>query len=96
MSMKALNRLLGWSTLDPKIIQAYSEGRIDEMLVEYDFPPELRRQLRDVKKDSFCEFALAAYRLVEAADGAASGLQVPSPMEGLQPDLHISDREQVA
>ena len=96
MSMKALNRLLGWSTLDPKIIQAYSEGRIDEMLADYDFAPELRRQLREMKTDSFCEFALAAYRLVETADGTASGLQIPSPMEGLQPDTHISDHEQVA
>jgi hypothetical protein len=95
MSMKALNRLLGWSTLEPKILQAYSEGRIDEMLVEYDFSPELRRQLRELKTDSFCEFALNAYRLVEAADGTTSGLQIPSPMDGLQ-DAHISDREQVA
>ena len=96
MSMKALNRLLGWSTLEPKIIQAYSEGRIDEMLVEYDFSPELRRQLREVKTDSFCEFALVAYRLVEAASGDLRHLQIPSPMEGLQPDLRISEEEQVA
>ncbi len=96
MSMKALNRLLGWSTLDPKINQAYSEGRIDEILVEYDFSPEERRQLREVKTDNFYEFALIAYRLVGAAEREVSRLQIPSPMEGLQPDLHISEEEQVA
>jgi len=96
MSMKALNRLLGRSTLDPKINQAYGEGRIDEMLIEYDFSPEERRQLRELKSESFYEFARVAYRLVEAAEGEGSRLQIPSPMEGLQPDLHISEEEQVA
>lgn len=96
MSMKALNRLLGWSTLDPKILQAYSEDRIDEILVEYGFSTEERRQLREVKTNSFDEFALVAYCIVEAVEGEHSRLQIPSPMEGLQPDSCVSEEEQVA
>jgi hypothetical protein len=96
MSMKTLNRLLGWSMLDPKISQAYSEDRIDEILVEYGFSDEERRQLREVKTNSFNEFASVAYRIVEAIEGEKRHLRIPSPMEGLQPDSGISEKGQVA
>lgn len=97
MSLKALNQLLGRSTIDPSVIEAYKEGRIDELIAEYDFSPEIRRELRLVETDNFNQFAELAYQVVEAFTEARYRMQIPSPTEGLQPEkFQAADEEQVA
>lgn len=82
MSMQALNRLLGRSTIDPTIEQAFLDGRIEELLTECGFAPELRSTLGELKAETFREFASLAYQSVS---GTGAGLQaaIPSPLEGL-------------
>ena len=96
MSLKALNQLLGRSTIDPSVIEAYEEGRIDDLLTEYDFSPEIRRELRLAETDNFNQFAELAYQVVEAFTEASFRMQIPSPTEGLQPEELQADEEQVA
>ena len=96
MSLKALNQLLGRSTIDPTVIEAYEEGRIDDLLAEYNFSPEIRRELRLAETDDFNQFAEFAYQVVEAFTEAGCRMQIPSPTEGLQPEQIPADEEQVA
>ena len=96
MSLKALNQLLGRSTIDPLVIEAYKEGRIDDLIAEYDFSPEIRRELYRAETDNFSQFAALAYQVVEAFTEARYRMHVPSPTEGLQPEKFQADEEQVA
>jgi len=82
--MKALNQLLGRSAIDPGVAQAFREGRIGEVLAEYDFSPSLREALTALRVDTFEEFAKCVYQHVESMEEAKLRSQVPSPAEGLQ------------
>lgn len=83
MSMQALNLLLGRSTIDPSIEQAFVEGRIGDLLAAYGFAPELRAALGELKAETFREFASLAYQAVSGIGGAAAQDAGPSPLEGL-------------
>jgi len=83
MSMQALNLLLGRSTIDPSIEQAFVEGRIGDLLAAYGFAPELRAALGELKAETFREFASLAYQAVSGIVGAGAQDGVPSPLEGL-------------
>ena len=96
MSLEALNQLLGRSTIDPSVIEAYEEGRIDDLLAEYDFSPEIRHELRLAETDNFNQFATLAYQVVEAFTNAKYRMRIPSPTEGLQPEKFKADEEQIA
>ena len=96
MSLEALNQLLGRSTIDPSVIEAYEEGRIDDLLAEYDFSSEIRRELRLAETDDFNQFAELAYQVVEAFAEARYRMQIPSPTEGLHLEKLQADEEQVA
>ena len=96
MSLKALNQLLGRSTIDPSVLEAYEEGRINDLIAEYDFSPEIQRELRLAETDNFNQFAEFAYQVVEALTETRYRMQIPSPTEGLQPEKFQVDEEQVA
>lgn len=96
MSIRALNQLLGRSAIDPGVAQAYEQGRIEELLAEYTFPPEMLRVLRELKAETFDEFATLALDLISRmkADSLTSG--IPDPRQGLCTDAVVGDEEQAA
>ncbi len=96
MSMQALNQLVARSIVDPNIVKNFAAGQIDDVLGEFEFSPELRKQLRSLEVGSFAEFSLVAYRTVKAAEMPERRIELPSPMEGLLDDEDRMDNEQVA
>lgn len=95
MSMQALNQLVARSIMDVQVLDSFNNGRIGEILREYEFSPELRQQLEGLRANNWAEFAVLSYRMVKAAEVPARRIVLPSPMEGLLPDDARSD-EQVA
>jgi hypothetical protein len=81
--MKSLNHLLGRSAIDPAIKQAFEEGRILDLLAEYEFAPALWEDLRTLEADDFSDYAALAYRLVQEYERSQEDLPVPSPLVGL-------------
>ncbi|TFH32759.1 MAG: hypothetical protein E4G99_12355 [Anaerolineales bacterium] len=96
MSMQALNQLVARSIIDPSLLKNYSAGRIDDVMAELQFKPELRKHLAGLEAGSFAEFTMLAYRVVKATEEPARRIELPSPMDGLLDDQERSDREQVA
>lgn len=96
MTMKALNKFLGRSTIDPTLLEAFKEGRIAEVVAEYDFSPEILAQLHDLEVRDFKEFAELAYQVVEKITRDEGELLIPNPMEGLSQELCQTKEEQVA
>jgi hypothetical protein len=96
MSMQALNHLVAHSIVDPNVVAAFTGGRIGEVLGELDFTPELRKRLAALQAATWAEFAVLAYRLVQAISTPAPRIQLPSPLEGLLPKSRRADEEQVA
>jgi hypothetical protein len=94
--MQALNHLVARSIVDPSVVSAFGAGDIDQVLCDLGFSPELRTSLASLKAESWTEFAVLAYRAVQAAEVAPAGLQLPSPLEGLRSSTDIVGREQVA
>lgn len=95
MSMQALNQLVARSIMDTKVLESFNQGRIGEVLRQYEFSPELRQQMEGLNANDWTEFAILSYRVVKAAEVPARRVVLPSPMEGLLPDDARSD-EQVA
>ncbi|HET7011399.1 MAG TPA: hypothetical protein VFI11_11545 [Anaerolineales bacterium] len=95
MSMQALNRLVARSIIDPTVMQAFGAGRIGDVLAELNFAPEVRRVLAALRTDTWSEFAVMAYRVVEAAEEPVVRIQLPSPVEGLLREDQTG-KEQVA
>ena len=96
MSMKALNRLVARSIIDPAIVQAFSSGQIGEIISDLDLSTELITELSSLEADTWAEFAVLAYRTVKAAEVDEITIDLPSPAEGLFPVRDESDHEQVA
>jgi hypothetical protein len=96
MTMKALDKLLGRSTIDPTIHQAFEEGRLVDLLNEYGFAPEAIKQLRSVEAKDFDEFAEIAFHIVERSTEDDQKIRIPDPMEGLRPEKHLAKEEQAA
>jgi len=96
MSMQALNHLVARSIVDPSVVASFTGGRIGEVLGELDFTPELRKRLATLQAATWAEFAVLAYRLVQAVSMPAPRIQLPSPLEGLLPKSRRADEEQVA
>jgi hypothetical protein len=96
MSMQALNHLVARSIVDPSVVTAYLAGDIEPVLCDLGFNPGLRADLVGLKAESWAEFAVLAYRTVQAAEMPAVRIQLPSPLEGLRPSADLADREQVA
>jgi len=98
MTMQALNHLVARSIVDPLVVQTFSAGRIGDLLVELDFPQEVRAQLGEIQADTFAEYAVLAYRVVKASERATVRIELPSPLEGLLPETgeERAKREQVA
>jgi hypothetical protein len=94
MTVQALNQLLGRSTIEPAILEAFEAGRIDELLGHYGFAPEMRKRLGRLEAETFAEFALLAYRVVQEAEQVDELATLPSPTEGLRPGQRR--QEQVA
>ena len=95
MSMQALNRLVARSIIDPTVLQAFGAGRIGDVLGELSFSPGIRRSLAGLQAESWTDFAVMAYRMVQAAEEPAVRIQLPSPVEGLLQE-NRTDQEQVA
>ncbi len=95
MSMQALNRLVARSIIDPTVLQAFGAGRIGDVLGELTFAPDVRRSLAGLRAESWTEFAVMAYRLVQAAEEPVVRIQLPSPVEGLLREDQAG-KEQVA
>jgi hypothetical protein len=96
MSMKALDKLLGRSTIDPSILEAFEEGRIVDLMGEFDFAPEVLHQLRGLEARDFKQFAELAYQVVERVAEVDHQVQIPDPLRGLRPELIPHEEEQVA
>lgn len=97
MSMKSLNYLLGRSAIDPAVKRAFEEGRILDLLAEYEFAPALWNDLMALEADSFSDYAALAYRLVQEYERLQEDLRVPSPLVGLsERPLAARAREQAA
>jgi len=97
MSMQALNQLVARSIVDPTVVQAFRSGRIGDVLDELEFTPDMRAQIDGIESDSWAEFAVISYRCVKAAEMPAPRIELPSPAEGLFPDVQSqADQEQVA
>jgi hypothetical protein len=95
MSMQALNQLVARSIMDTNVLESFKQGRIGEILRDYEFAPELRQQIEGLNAQDWTEFAILSYRVVKAAEVPARRVVLPSPLEGLVPDDAQSD-EQVA
>jgi hypothetical protein len=96
MSMQALNQLVARSIIDPAIVQAFSSGRISEVISDLDFAPEVHTKLSELKAGTWAEFAVLAYRTVKAAEQVETRIELPSPVEGLLDDQDQANKEQVA
>jgi hypothetical protein len=96
MSMQALNQLVARSIIDPSVAQAFGAGRISDILDDLDFAPTVRSGLTQLEANTFADFAVLAYRYVQAAERPAVRIQLPSPAEGLLPETRGADEEQVA
>ncbi len=96
MSMQALNQLVARSIVDPAIVQAFSAGRVADILSDLDFSPEMRASLIDLRAGTWAEFAIMAYRLVKAAAQPVARIELPSPAEGLLPNEAKASKRQVA
>jgi hypothetical protein len=68
MSMKSLNRLLGLSTIDARVLDALQQGQWSDLLQDFDFSPELITELSLLKADNYDEYLRAALTLVELAE----------------------------
>jgi hypothetical protein len=95
MSMQALNRLVARSIIDPAVLQSFGSGHIGDVLGELSFAPDVRRSLAGLRAESWTEFAVMAYRVVQAAEEPAVRIQLPSPVEGLLRE-NQAGKEQVA
>lgn len=96
MSMQALNQLVARSIIDPGVVAAFSGGRIGEVLGELAFAPDLRTRLAGLQAASWTDFAIQAYRTVQAVSQPVPRIKLPSPLEGLLRGTSSSDEEQVA
>jgi hypothetical protein len=96
MSIRALSRLLGRSTIDPDVARAYEEGRFAKVLAAYDFSPEITRELEAIEADTFLEFAALALELLEAIEADSQAVDTPDPRQGLASDVVIGGEEQAA
>jgi hypothetical protein len=93
--MQALNRLVARSIIDPTVLQSFGAGRIGDVLSDLNFSPDMRRSLTSLQAESWTDFAVMAYRLVQAAEEPAVRIELPSPVEGLLQEGR-ADEEQVA
>ena len=96
MSIRALNRLLGRSTIDPRVIEAFEQDRLDEILAEYDFTPDIRRELKAIPASTFEEFGALALDLVQNAEKDVSLAGMHDPRQGLCSEPVVGDEEQAA
>jgi len=94
--MRALNHLLGRSTIDPRVIEAFEQDRLDEILGEYDFTPDIRRELKAIRASTFEEFGALALALVHNAGKDASLAGMHDPRQGLCSEPVVGDEEQAA
>jgi hypothetical protein len=96
MSMLALNQLVARSIVDPAVVQSFNAGRIEEILTELEFAPEIRTQLSSLSAETWTEYAVLAYRTVKAAEPVKTQIELPSPADGLRRDDDQVGKEQVA
>jgi hypothetical protein len=96
MSIRALSRLLGRSTIDPEVAKAYEDGHLAEILADYDFSPETRRQLEAIEADTFHDFAAVALGLLETIEADSLASVSPDPRQGLGTDAVAGGEEQAA
>ena len=83
MSMKAFNQLLGLSTIDHRISEAYYRGDWDKVLRVFDFHPQVCEMLSLLEADTFDEYLKAAYLVVAQAE-MGNPSPFPSPTYGLR------------
>jgi hypothetical protein len=96
MSIRALSRMLGRSTIDPEVARAYEAGRLGEILAEYNFSPEMRRGLEAIEADTFQEFAALALDLVQKIEADSMAFMAPDPRQGLGAAAVAGGEEQAA
>jgi len=96
MSMQSLNQLVARSIIDPSVVQAFSAGRMEEVISELDFSNDIHKRLAHLGAKSWAEYAVLAYRYVKAAEEVAVRIQLPSPLEGLLPGQERAEDEQAA
>jgi hypothetical protein len=83
MSMRALNKLVGRSMMDPIMLRAFDASRVEDLLYELDFAPELRERLSGIQAGSLQEFAVQSYAIVAEFETGPVRMELPHPAEGL-------------
>lgn len=96
MSMQALNHLVARSIVDPTVVTAFAAGDLDPVLCDLGFSSEARARLLGLQAESWAEFAVLAYRAIQATEMPVARMQLPSPLDGLRPAADVVDRGQVA
>jgi hypothetical protein len=96
MTMQALNQLVARSIIDPTVVDAYSGGKIGDVLSLFDFSADMRSKLSGIQSNTWAEYAIQAYGIVKVAEEQVSRMTLPSPLEGLLPEKGSADKEQVA
>jgi len=89
MSMEAFNQLLGLSTIDSRVRNAYEQGAWDGLLEEFGFDLELRKDLSRLEAHTYEEYLREAFMLIGQADTALE-IPLPKPTFGLR---HSGDPE---
>jgi hypothetical protein len=96
MSMQALNQLVARSIIDPGVVKSFHAGTMDDVISGFSFSAELRTQLTQIEAGSWAEFAVMAYRVVQAAEQPVVRIELPSPVTGLLPHAGTAEEEQAA
>jgi hypothetical protein len=94
--MKALNQLVARSIIDPGVVKNFHAGTMDGVISGFSFSAELRTQLMQIEAGSWAEYAVMAYRVVQAAEQPAVRIELPSPVTGLIPHTGTAEEEQAA
>ncbi len=76
--------------------QAFQDGRIAELLAEYDFTQKLRQTLSLLDAETFEDFSLLAYSVIRESEESKDQVDFPWPSNGLRKNGNHSAKKQVA
>jgi len=96
MAMRALNRLLGRSTFDPEIRRRIRSSDIEGLLVEFDFPVDVRASVLKIPTNTFEIFVECIYEIVNAYEEEWDPPSFPWPTEQLQENVFEKERLKAA
>jgi len=96
MSMKAVHRLLGYSTLDPSLRAAYEGGMTRELLERFEVEPALIEEIALLDTSSFDDFLRLLFARALRRYCRQSKPTHPWPSHGLRGELRPTRAERAA